>query len=154
MTADDRITVRHYPELAPAERGLVSPGLAVRLRTAGLEWQPRLHDLFMVPGRDLDDRVFAISDMTIDLEYFAGHSTIMFNGAVEWSLDSIVRDDVVWLPTESQLRALLADRFESLVRNDGVYRCTIRFGDEPRTFDHAEPAEAYGLALLAVLGEG
>ena len=81
---------------------MISVELATVLRDGGLEWRPALYDIFFIPDRGLDDRVFVLSDMTVDVQHLAGGAAITFNGAVEWSLDSILHGEVVWLPTEAQ----------------------------------------------------
>ncbi len=130
---------------------MISPALARRLRDQGLHWTPALHDRFMIPDRDLDEQVFVIAELTIDVEKVAGHATIMFNGAVEWSLDYIFSQDVVWLPNEEQLRGLLDGQFVALTRVDGGYRCDLELDDMTIGFTAETGADAYGQALLHVM---
>ena len=105
---------------------MISIRLARQLRDQGLEWVPRLHDFFYIPDSDLDEHVFVISELTIDVEKSGTSATIMFNGAVEWSLDYIMSREAVWLPTEEQLRELIGDQLASLARTDAGYRCEVR----------------------------
>ncbi len=112
---------------------------------------PALHDKFMIPDRDLDDRVFVIAELTIDVEEVGGHATIMFNGAVEWSLDYIFSQDVVWLPTEAQLRARIGDTFVSLTPADDGFRCEIDVDGMTVVFSAEDASDAYGQALLHLL---
>jgi hypothetical protein len=130
---------------------MISIGLARRLRDAGLEWLPAEGDRFMIPDRDLEDHIFSISEMTIDVRRMAEGRRIMFNGTVEWALDSILQREVIWLPSESQLRDRLGRAFESLSRTKEGYRCTVAAGDTSRAYDSPDPAEAYGLAVLDLL---
>jgi hypothetical protein len=130
---------------------MLSRDLARDLKRSGLEWIPRLHDAFLIPDRDLDDQVFVISDLTIDVERLAGHATIMFNGAVEWSLDYIFSQDVVWLPSEEQLRELLGDPFQRLVRHADGFSCEIDVDGVTLVFSSSIAANAYGKALLHLL---
>ena len=130
---------------------MISIDLARRLRSSGLQWTPRQYDMFHIPDRQLDDRVFVLADLTIDIQHLDGHAAIMFNGAVEWSLDYIMKQDVVWLPSEEQLRNLLGDRLVSLERSGSGYGCTIVVNGAPRRFDAGTAPDAYGAALLAVL---
>ena len=130
---------------------MISFDLARRLETQGLEWTPALHDKFMIPDRDLDDRVFVIAELTIDVEEVGGHATIMFNGAVEWSLDYIFSQDVVWLPTEEQLRTRLGNTFTRLIRTEDGFRCEIDVDGMTVVFTADDAADAYGQALLHVL---
>jgi len=131
---------------------VLSVPLAKELRRAGLVWKPALFDFFHIPDRDLDDRKFVIADMSIDIQILAdGIGAITFNGAVEWSLDYILTQDVVWLPTESQLRELLAERFTGLERIDAGYRVSITDETGDRHLDGPTAAEAYGWAVLSTL---
>ena len=128
---------------------MVSVELAKRLRAAGLTWRPKQFDHFHIPDRDLDDRTFVIADLTVDVQPLAdGIAAITFNGAVEWSLDYILQQDVVWVPSESQVRDRLGDRFHSLEHSNGGYTCVTVTGTQHRA-DTA--ADAYGLALLEYL---
>jgi len=130
---------------------VISIDLARRLRDAGLEWLPVEGDRFMIPDRDLEDHVFSISEMTIEVRKLAHGKRIMFNGSVEWALDSIMQREAIWLPTESQLRDRLGRAFESLQRTEVGYRCSIVADDRRLGYEGAEPAEAYGKALLDLL---
>ena len=105
----------------------------------------------MIPDRDLQDHVFSISEMTIEAHRLRQGVRISFNGAVEWALDSIMEREVVWLPSEAQLRDRLGRAFQSLARDDTGYRCTIQVDDQTRGFTATEPADAYALALLHLL---
>ena len=55
----------------------------------------------------MDDEVFVVSDMTVEVHDFPTGKVIGFNGTTEWALDSLAQGDVVWLPREDQLRELL-----------------------------------------------
>lgn len=128
---------------------MIDIGLATKLRDGGLQWTPAVHDHFAIPGHDLDGRVFSLNDMSTEIRRFGDHSAIMFNGAVEWSLDWIMREEVVWLPSESQLRDLLGDRFVALDHPGPAFTCRTTFDQEGFSGDTA--SEAYALALLATL---
>jgi hypothetical protein len=128
--------------------------LAVRLRDAGLAWKPAPGDWFAVPDRDMDDDVFVLSDMTIQVYEVPEGSLIGFNGTTEWALDDLDKDEAVWMPREDQLRELLGEAFLGLYREPGGYLVRGRDGD------HRAPGadQAYGQALLQLLagrsGEG
>ena len=124
---------------------MISIDLARRLRDAGLEWYPADGDRFYIPDRDLDEHIFSISEMTVDVRQVQGGRQIAFNGAVEWALDAIMEREVVWLPAESQLRVLLGDTFVALQRDAAGYHCMT--GNDA-TFSAPVAADAYGLALL------
>jgi hypothetical protein len=132
---------------------VISAELARRLRDAGLEWLPREGDRFMIPDRDLEDHVFSISDMTIEARKLRGGMRISFNGAVEWALDSIMQREVVWLPSEAQLRNRLGHAFDSLHRDENGYRCLVTAAGQQRIYEAADPADAYAAALLDLLGD-
>lgn len=132
---------------------MISVDLARRLRDAGLEWLPAEGDRFMIPDRDLEDHVFSVSEMTVEVRRLAGRQRIMFNGSVEWALDSIMQREVIWLPSEAQLRDRLGTTFLSLQRDKNAYGCEIVVGEQRRRYAAAEPADAYAQALLALLDE-
>jgi hypothetical protein len=132
---------------------MISIELARRLRDAGLEWLPAEGDRFMIPDRDLEDHVFSISEMTVEVRRLATGQRIMFNGSVEWALDSIMKREVIWLPSEAQLRDRLGRAFVSLRREGSSYSCEVAVGDEHRSFAADAPADAYALALLNLLSD-
>lgn len=126
---------------------MISTDLARRLAAAGLRWEPAEGDRFMIPNRDLEEYVFSVSDMTIQVDRIKGVHQIFFNGAVEWALDSIEQREAVWLPSEAQLRTRLADDFLSLEQTAGGFRCLSDGG----SYEADTAADAYGLALLDAL---
>lgn len=130
---------------------MISVDLALELREAGLAWVPANGDRFHIPDRGMDHHVFAISEMTVGVDDSPGGRQIRFNGAVEWALDAIQQREVVWLPSETQLRDRLGASFRSLTAEDGGYVCTVSFDDEVATYRAATPQDAYGLALLGLL---
>lgn len=112
-------------------------------------WEPRAGDRFRVPDRDLDDAVFVVAEMTIEVVEAVGGQVIRFNGTTEWALDSIAAADVIWLPWEHQLRDLLGDGFARLERLPGPaggYAVTLADG---RRFVHVTAEDAYLAAVLA-----
>jgi hypothetical protein len=133
---------------------MISVELARVLRDSGLEWRPARYDVFFIPDRGLDHRVFVLADMTIDVQPLAGGAAITFNGAVEWSLDSILHGEVVWLPTEAQLRSLVGERLVALTRDAGEYVCAVDIGDAIAEYRDAGASNAYGQAILALLELG
>ena len=139
---------------------MISVGLAMRLRDAGLRWQPRSGDRFVITDRDMDDEVFVLSSMTIEVHEYPSGPVIRFNGTTEWALDSLDKDEALWLPGEDQLRAALGGTFRRLERVDGVYRVETGASagsggsagaDGGKLFADADAAEAYGLALLDLM---
>ncbi len=129
--------------------------LARRLRDAGLVWSPAAGDAFAVPDRDLDEEVFHLADMVVEvLDVPGGSRLLAFNGTTEWALDSVDADDAVWLPREDQLREVLGDRFVALERLDGDqpgYAVVVHGGDGPQRHVDVSPVAAYARAVLRVL---
>lgn len=136
---------------------MISTSLAAALRDAGLVWTPVSGDAFQIAGPDFEGDVFTVSDMTIEAHVYPTGTVLGFNGTTEWALDSVALDDALWLPREDQLRDALAGTFVSLTRanRDSTpfirYSVATRVGDEEARFTSEDPAEAYGLALLALL---
>jgi hypothetical protein len=130
---------------------MVSVELARSLRDAGLRWHPRRGDHFVVVDRGMDDEVFVLSDMTIEVHEFPTGPVIGFNGTVEWALDSLDQRDALWMPTEHQLRELLGAAFVRLERAHGSYVVVARVDGRESALQALDAAEAYGLALLALL---
>ena len=130
---------------------MISQYLATALKEAGIEWVPGGHDRFVIPDRELDGDVFSINDLSIEVQQLAGRQAIMFNGTVEWALDWIHTGEVVWLPTEEQLREALGTRFVALEATSAGYRCLIRVDDGTEGFEASRAVDAYGYALLACL---
>lgn len=131
-------------------RHVITLELARRLQQAGVAWSPRPGDRFVVPGRDMDDEVFVVSDMTVEVHDYPSGQVIGFNGTTEWALDSLELDDVVWLPREDQLRALLGERFVRLEAVAGGYAVVVvvAAGAERREVD-IDAERAYARAVLA-----
>ncbi|MGZ0148924.1 pilus assembly protein CpaE [Kribbella sp. WER1] len=120
---------------------------AGRLRKAGVLWTPGAGDRFVVPDRDMDDDVFVVSDMTVEVHDYQGSKVIGFNGTTEWALDSIEQREVIWLPREEQLRALLGPHFHSLEATPDGYRITLTGS----THEAADAEQAYAEAVLHLL---
>lgn len=132
--------------------GVISLDLARRLRAAGLPWSPASGDRFVIPDRDMDEQVFVVSELTIDVHESALGRLLRFNGTTEWALDSIDADEVVWLPHEGQLRAALGPAFRRLEPlGDGWVVVADVGGVEHREID-VDAERAYARAVLALLG--
>ncbi|NQV07089.1 pilus assembly protein CpaE [bacterium] len=129
---------------------MISVDTARCLKESGLEWTPENGDKFFIPDRDLNDEVFSLSEMTVGIRHVPGGAQISFNGAVEWALDAIMKSEVVWLPSEEQLRTLIADRFVGLTAIDYGYRCEVALADGVRGFEAIDAGDAYGTALLGL----
>ena len=129
---------------------MISRDLATQL-SRHLEWTPRNGDRFFIPRPEISETVFTVSDMVVELVVRKGESRFHFNGTVEWALDSVESDAVVWLPREDQLRELLGEWFLSLDASAAGFVVTVR---GPGRAHHTEPeasaADAYARALLYV----
>lgn len=131
---------------------MISIDLALRLRTAGLEWAPASGDRFVIPGRGMDADVFVVSELTIDVYQAPTGALIRFNGTTEWALDSVPQESVVWLPREGQLRDALGARFRRLEPIGDGFAVVIEGldGTSERHVD-VDAERAYARALLALL---
>jgi hypothetical protein len=126
--------------------------LAQQLRAAGLPWEPKPGDRFVLPLPEREEEVFILSNVIADVHRFENGNVIGFNGTTEWALDSVEQDDVVWLPREEQLRDLLGAAFVRLEQVNGGYAVTATAGNgEDRRFVDIEAERAYARALLARL---
>jgi hypothetical protein len=130
---------------------VISVELARELRDAGLRWSPAPGDRFVVPERDMDEEVFVISDMAVDVHNLPHGQVIGFNGTVEWALDAVEADKALWLPRESQLRELLAGTFRTLDRTDAGWRVQIEVNGASHETEAEDAEQAYGRALLRLL---
>ncbi|PZF86455.1 pilus assembly protein CpaE [Jiangella anatolica] len=127
---------------------MISVELARKLREAGLRWEPRPGDRFVIADRGMDDEVFVVSHMVVDVHEFPSGRVLGFNGTVEWALDSVEQDAALWLPGESRLRELLGGAFAGLGRVGDGYRVTLEVGGRRVEIDDEQAEEAYGKALL------
>jgi hypothetical protein len=131
---------------------VLSLELGLALRAAGVVWTPEPGDAFAVPGRDLDDQVFVVSDMVIQtVEVPHGPAVLAFNGTTEWALDSLEAREAVWLPREDQLRRLLGEAFVSLEALRGEpsgYAVTVNTADGPARHADVTAEAAYARAVL------
>ncbi len=131
--------------------------LAQQLKAVGLPWRPAKRDNFALPGSDLAREVFTITDQTTLVEQFSGEWSVTFHGTMEWALDSVLLADVVWLPSEAQLREEIQLRLGGeqpslqLQWHLSGYRCALRHFDQQHSFEAATAEEAYACALLFLL---
>jgi hypothetical protein len=126
--------------------------VAQQLKDSGLVWKPAPGDRFAIPDRDLDEEIFVLSNMTIEVYTVPDGRVIGFNGTTEWAMDDVEIDEALWLPRENQLRELLGGTFRSLRRSaDGGYDVEMSLLGEDRVFTASTPEEAYAAALLHLL---
>jgi hypothetical protein len=114
-------------------------------------WTPATGDRFVVLDRDLDDQVFSISDMVVEVRELPTGRLLCFNGTTEWALDSIEQHDALWLPREDQLRAMLGAAFVSLKATSTGFEVVV--GGASREVRHLDvDAEcAYARAVLSLI---
>ena len=137
--------------------GMISRELALALRDAGLVWHPSSGDAFQLDlpenvEAEVEADVFTVSEMTIEARRYPTGTILAFNGTTEWALDSVALADAVWLPREDQLRELLRATFRSLTRLEDAFEVEVELAGERVRFEHPDVAEAYGLALLELIG--
>ena len=130
--------------------------MAYRLKQAGLEWQPAKRDNFMIPDGDLGGEIFTLNDQTILVQSFNNEYAVTFHGSVEWALDHVMLTDVLWLPSETQLREAILQRLgtEGMIMLYGSrigYRCSFMFEEQERVFLGTNAEDAYAQALLYLL---
>lgn len=137
---------------------LISLSQAVSLKEAGLVWRANLYDFFSIPDRGLDDRVFVIADVMATLDVFRGWPVVTFHGTAEWASDYVFSHEVVWIPTEGQLRQELGALLDKEAANGltlrqlaAEYTCEIQLYGTSYTFSGATAAAAYADALLYLL---
>ncbi len=135
---------------------MIAVTLAQQLREAGLVWQPAPLDLFALPDRQMDEDVFVVSDQAAFLQLYNGYPVVAFHGASEWALDYVLLNEVVWMPSETQLRQQIEQRIDPgapirLDRTGVGYRCTIAVADAMVEFDGADAESAYARTLLHLL---
>ena len=140
---------------------MITTDTAKKLKHAGLPWQPKSDDCFIVPDRGLDDQLFVLNNMTIQYAILQGHPAITFNGATEWALDYIFQIEALWLPRESQLRELILHYLTqqsdhprlTLSNKPGGYLCTIQTAalPEARSFEGDTASDAYAETLFYLL---
>ena len=130
---------------------MISVQVAQQLKDAGLAWKPGPGDRFAIPDRDLDDEVFVLSNMTIEVYTVPEGRVIGFNGTTEWAMDDVEIDEALWLPREDQLRELLGGTFRTLRRTPAGYDVETSLLGEERVFTGPSPEQAYAAALLHLL---
>ena len=139
---------------------MIPLSLATELKKAGLKWLPVINDFFAIPDSDMDDRIFVMADMMTEPTTLKGWPAITFHGTSEWAMDYIFIEEVVWMPTEEQLRqelVFMLDQSEPRTElrlelgENGRYTTHITFQNAPLTFTAPTAGETYGRALLHLL---
>ncbi|SBN62190.1 hypothetical protein GA0004736_1090 [Curtobacterium sp. 9128] len=134
---------------------MITVELAKDLRAAGLRWNPETGDRFVIDKPGVDDDVYTVSEMTVERHDHPSGTILGFNGTTEWALDSVTAAESLWLPREDQLRELLGPSFVGLTRVAAgervVHTVTVVLRGDDRSFAAADPAIAYGQALVAYI---
>jgi hypothetical protein len=127
---------------------VISRELARRLTEAGLEWSPAEGDRFWLPQRSLDDVVFTVSDMVVEVRDLPTGRVLAFNGTTEWALDSIETGAAVWLPGLEHLLDRLGPHLDCLTARSSGHIVRLQDGSE-----HVDltAVDAAARALLSVL---
>ncbi len=133
---------------------MIALDLARRLHDAGVVWTPRNGDQFWVPDRELDETVFTVSDMVVEVRDQAGGRVLAFNGTTEWALDAVEEHEAVWLPRLDQILDLLGKRFVSLTARSGGHVVRVRSGQVEQEHVDVGAADAAARALLDVMEPG
>lgn len=135
---------------------MIDIDVAIRLRDAGLRWEPRDGDHFTIDAELLRDDVFMLATMVVEAGVDRhGGNVFRFNGTTEWALDSIQQEEAIWIPREDQLRDALGEQFVALRREeDDAFVVEVRPGGGKKRDVRAPRAEdAYAGALLVHLTE-
>jgi hypothetical protein len=104
----------------------------------------------------MDNQVFVISVLPAQIQLHNGRPAVAFLASAEWALDYVLLGEVVWLPTEAQLREALAAHIAleaglTLSRRVSGYECTVEINGADQAFTGPDAETAYALALLALL---
>lgn len=131
---------------------MIDIDIARRLRSAGLPWEPRDGDRFVIDNEQLREEVFMLSSMVIEQgRSRTGGRVLRFNGTTEWALDSVEEDEVLWIPREDQLREALGGALGALRQEaEGAWVVSLRGSDGAERevpAPHAEDALAGALLI-------
>ena len=133
---------------------MISHDLARRLHDAGLAWSPSNGDRFWLPERDLDEAVFLVSDMVVEVRDVATGRVLAFNGTTEWALDGVDEHEAVWLPRLDQLLDVLGAHFVSLTARSGGHVVRVQVGQAEEEHVDVGSADAAARAVLSLLQRG
>lgn len=129
---------------------MISLRLARRLEEAGVLWAPGDGDRFMVPDRDLDDVVFVVSHMVVEVDDSPSGRVLKFNGTTEWALDIVQSREALWLPREDQLRAMLGRHFVALATTADGYVVVVDHEGREERHEDLDAECAYARAVLSM----
>lgn len=132
---------------------MIDGALAQALRTAGVRWNPQNGDWFCLV--DDPSEPWLVAPGAVELALMEGQPALLFHGASEWALDSVLAYDVLWLPGEHHVRQLLLallgehGRLSIDVTHAGT-RCRVHVDDWQYEASALNATDAYALAYLAV----
>jgi hypothetical protein len=132
---------------------MISLDLARRLENAGFTWVPGNGDRFMVPDRDLDDDLFVVSHMVVEVDDSPVGRVLKFNGTTEWALDVVEAREALWLPREDQLRLMLGRHFVALATTPGTpggYVVVFDHDGHEQRHEDLDAECAYARAVLSL----
>jgi hypothetical protein len=132
---------------------MISLELARRLEEAGVTWAPGDGDRFVVPDRDLDDDLFVVSHMVVEVDDSSAGRVLKLNGTTEWALDVVEAGYALWLPREDQLRAMLDRHFVALLATANGYAVVVNDNGYAQRHEDADVECAYARAVLSLLGQ-
>lgn len=130
---------------------MISLDLARRLHDAGLAWSPGNGDRFWLPERELDQIVFTVSDMVVEVRDLPGGRVLAFNGTTEWALDSVEEHEAVWLPRLDELLDALGTHFIGLTARSGGHVVRVQVGHHQEEHVDVGATDAAARALLSLL---
>ena len=133
---------------------MISPDLARRLHDAGLAWTPANGDRFWLPDRELEQEVFTVSDMVVEVRDYPTGRVLALNGTTEWALDTIEDHEAVWLPRLDQLLDRLGTHFLSLTARSGGHVVRLQVGEHQEDHVDLGAAAAAARAVLSLMERG
>lgn len=133
---------------------MLSVESARALVRAGLFWEPKPGDRFVVEVDELAGEVFWVSQMTIAVQQTPTGRILGFNGVTEWALDSVALDQALWLPSECQLREQLGAAFVALTRADDGFTVAMLHNGGIVHVEAGDAEDAYAAALLVLMRGG
>jgi hypothetical protein len=132
---------------------MIDGALAQALRTAGVRWSPQNGDWFCL----IDDpsEPWLVAPGAVELALMEGQPALLFHGASEWALDSVLAYEVLWLPSEQQVRQLVLELLgeQGRLSVDVTYagtRCRVHYEDWQYEASALNATDAYALAYLAI----
>ena len=131
---------------------MISLDLARRLQDAGVLWLPGDGDRFMVPDRDLDDVVFVVSHMVVEVDDSPAGLILKFNGTTEWALDVVQSREVLWCRARTSCEPCWALGSSPWPQHRSGYVVVVDLDGQEERHEDPDVECAYARAVLSVLG--